>query len=167
MIRSAVGWIPSFALHLSVWWTGWGDFRPDERRLLRDFNRGRMPAGGFDHRAHAHVAWMYLSVLSPARAIDRFVAALRRFARARGRPELYHETVTWAYLLLIRERMADAPEPESFEAFAARNPDLFARAPSVLERYYESSTLESPLARCVFLLPDRVAGRARRDQMNY
>jgi hypothetical protein len=123
-----------------------------------------MPAGGFDHRAHVQVAWMYLGLFPPARAIDRFAAALRRFAEAQGRPDLYNETVTWAYLLLIRERMAAATAEESFDAFAERNPDLLHRAPSILERYYEPSTLESPLGRRVFRFPDRCDPSARGDR---
>jgi hypothetical protein len=62
--------------------------------------------------------------------------------------------------LLIRERMARGPAGEGFEAFAARNPDLFARSPSILSRYYEPRTLASDLARRVFLLPDRDRERA-------
>jgi len=160
-------WLPTLARELAGSWSrsrrrrAWGAV---ERRLLGDFDAGRMPAGGFDHRAHVHVAWMYLSLFPPARAIERFAAALRRFARAQGNPDLYNETVTWAYLLLIRERMA-AGSAESFDVFAARNPDLLRRAPSVLERYYAPSTLESPLGRRVFRFPDRCdAGADRGDR---
>jgi hypothetical protein len=52
--------------------------------------------------------------------------------------------------------MADAPEGESFEAFAARNPDLFAWKPSILDRYYDPETLRSDRARRVFVMPGGV-----------
>ena len=81
---------------------------------------------------------------------------MRQFARKVGKPGLYHETVTWAYLLLIHERMARGPESEDFEAFAARNQDLLAWRPSILDRYYRPETLQSDLARRVFVLPDRL-----------
>ena len=38
--------------------------------------------------------------------IRRFSEGLERFAAASGKPGLYHETITWAFLLLIGERLA-------------------------------------------------------------
>ena len=38
-------------------------------------------------------------------AIQRFGDSLRRFAAAYGKQGLYHETITWAYLLLLNERI--------------------------------------------------------------
>ena len=89
------------------------------------------------------------------RASERFCSDLRRFAAAKGNPGLYHETVTLAFLFLIRERTL--AEPESFDDFAARNPDLLCWKPSALARYYKPETLESERARHSFLLPDRLA----------
>lgn len=68
---------------------------------------------------------------------------------------LYHETITWAYLLLIRERMERGPRDAEWEEFASANPDLLVWKPSVLDRYHTPETLGSDLARCVCLLPDR------------
>ena len=78
-----------------------------------------------------------------------------RAAEAAGKPGLYHETITWAYVLLVHERRA-ATGAEDWPAFAARNPDLLAWKPSVLEaRYYREETLWSDRARETFVLPDR------------
>src|SRR5262249_34307385 len=75
---------------------------------------------------------------------------------------LYHETITWAYLLLIRERMERQGEGAnaSFEAFARANPDLMTWKPSVLAAYYRDETLASPLARRTFVMPDRLGAEA-------
>ena len=62
--------------------------------------------------------------------------ALRRFAVAQGKPGLYHETITTAYLLLINERLDGAGRDLPWDAFADRNPDLLSWKPSVLDRYY-------------------------------
>ena len=78
-------------------------------------------------------------------------------AASLGKSGLYHETITVAYLLLIRERMERGNEAR-FEEFAARNTDLLCWRPSVLERYYREDTLASDLARRCFVLPDRLAG---------
>lgn len=52
--------------------------------------------------------------------------------------------------------MADASGEETFEAFAARNPDLLAWKPSILDRYYDPEILRSERARRVFVMPGGV-----------
>ena len=128
----------------------------DDTEFLRGFEDCTLPSSAFHHRDHVRLAWLYLQRYPPLEALARFTEGLKRFAAANGHPGLYHETITWAYLLLIRERLA---EGEAFEGFAARNPDLFAWNPSVLDRYYERETLDSERARRVFVMPDRVAAR--------
>lgn len=123
--------------------------------LIRRFEDGTLPPAEFHHRDHVRLAWLYLEDEPPLAALTRFTAGLRRFAARIGKPDLYHETITWAYLLLIQERRARAEPGETWEEFAARNPDLLTWKPSVLESYYREETLASDLARRVFVLPDR------------
>ena len=87
-------------------------------------------------------------------ALEKFASAVKRFATARGKPQLYHETITHAYFFLIRERMART-KPGSWDDFVARNTDLLQWKGGLLSRYYDASTLESNLAREVFLFPDK------------
>jgi hypothetical protein len=132
-----------------------------DEEFLRRFEAGTLPDGGFHHRDHVRLAWLYLGRHPLLEAIARFRDGLRRFAAARGKPGLYHETITWAFLLLIHERMARRPpSTASWEAFAAANPDLLVWRPSVLGTYYRDETLASELARRVFVLPDRLAADA-------
>ena len=123
--------------------------------FLAAFEDGSLPEDLFHHRDHVHAAWLLLREETPAAALGRFAAALKRFAAAKGKTQLYHETITWAYLLLINERMERLGRDRVWEEFAASNPDLLTWRPSVLERYYTSEALGSDLARRVFLLPDR------------
>lgn len=125
-----------------------------DAELLSGFAGATLDA--FHHRDHVRVAWLYLRRDGLARALSSFPADLRRFAAAKHNPGLYHETITWAFLLLIHERMADAGE--DFEAFAARNPDLLSWKPSAIDRYYTPETLASERARRAFVLPDKLAG---------
>jgi hypothetical protein len=85
-------------------------------------------------------------------ALKRFTDSLKRFAAHNGASGLYHDTITWAYMLLIHERMQRNPV-ETFDTFEAMNPDLFAWKPSILDRYYDRETLDSELARRTFLMP--------------
>ena len=127
-----------------------------EAAFLEAFEAATLAPEEFHHRDHVRAAWLLLKHASPAEAMARFTTALRQFARKVGKPWLYHETVTWAYLLLIQERMARGPAGDTFAGFAERNADLFTWRPSILDRYYRPETLQSDLARQVFLLPDRL-----------
>jgi hypothetical protein len=89
-------------------------------------------------------------------ALLRFSAALQAFARTQGKPNLYHETITVAFLLIIAERIADDRDMTTWAEFATRNPDLLQWKPSVLDRYYRGETLWSDRARRGFVMPDRL-----------
>ena len=127
-----------------------------DRDFLAAFENGSLPAERFHHADHVRVAWLILREESPAAALGRFSTALKRFAAAKNRIGLYHETITWAYLLLVNERMERDGRTLSWEEFAATNPDLLRWRPSVLDSYYTPETLGSDLARRTFVLPDRV-----------
>lgn len=126
----------------------------DEDFIAR-FEDCTLPNAAFHHRDHVRLAWLYLRRQPPLAALARFVESLKRFAHANGHDGLYHETITWAYLFLVHERMATGPEAEAWEDFAARNPDLLTWRPSILGTYYRGETLASELARRVFLMPDQ------------
>jgi hypothetical protein len=128
----------------------------DTDALVRTFEAGETPPQGFHHHQHVQVAWHYLRQHSLPDALARFSAALRRFAQAQGKPGLYHETITIAYVLLINERLDAAGRDLDWSAFAEANPDLLFWSPSVLDRYYEKATLASDRARRTFVLPDRL-----------
>lgn len=125
-----------------------------EADFVARFESCTLPASAFHHRDHVRLAWIYLRDLEPLDALARFTGGLKRFAAALGKSGLYHETITWAFLLIIRERMQRSPA-SSFEIFSRENADLLGWEPSILERYYRPETLKSDLARRVFLMPDR------------
>ena len=125
------------------------------RERISEFEQGRAP-GDFQHADHLRVAFAYVSEFPLLEAVAKFSAALRRFALAKGKPNLYHETITWAYLFLIAERMARVEHAEIWEAFAARNADLFVWKGGIMDRYYSKMTLDSEFARKRFVMPDRI-----------
>jgi hypothetical protein len=122
--------------------------------LIRCFEADSLPEDSFHHADHVHLAFAYLLQHEPLQALDRFCAALKRFATARGKSQLYHETITHAYFFLIRERMARFPTTD-WDEFARANPDLLVSKNGLLSRYYQEATLQSDLARSVFLFPDK------------
>ncbi len=121
-----------------------------DHEFVEAFENCTLPSDQFPHRAHVRLAWLYLRDGSLLDALVRFVEGLKRYAGSLGASAKYHETVTWAYMFLIHERMA-REEHASFDAFASANTDLFN---GVLEKYYSKETLSSDLARRSFLMPD-------------
>jgi len=125
--------------------------------FLAAFENAALDVAAFHHSGHVRMAFVYLQRYPALDALRLFSTALARLAAAAGKPERYHETITWAYLLLIRERLARARSVQTWEEFSAANPDLLDWPHSVLRRYYRTETLASGLARATFLLPDRPA----------
>ena len=122
--------------------------------LISCFENDAVPEDSFHHADHVRLAFAYLSEYPVLPALEKFAAALKRFATARHKTQLYNETITCAYLFLIRERMARC-EAMNWEEFANKNPDLLIWKGGVLSRYYQDATLKSDLARKVFVLPDK------------
>jgi len=111
-----------------------------------------LPSEEFDHRAHVRLAWLYLSEHPLLEALSRFISSLKRYAGSLGASGKYHETITYAFIFLIHQRMAEGPEAATFDEFAEANADLLG---PILEKYYAPETLASALARTVFVLPTK------------
>jgi len=122
--------------------------------LIRRFENGVVPGDCFHHADHLRLAFAYLSEYPVLNALEKFAGALKRFAAARGKPQLYNETITCAYFFLIHERMAGS-EGIGWEEFAGQNSDLLIWKDGILSRYYRDGTLMSDVARRVFVLPDK------------
>jgi hypothetical protein len=76
--------------------------------LIARFEDCSLSNESFHHSDHVRMAFLYLCRYPALEALQRFSTSLVRFATAHGKPGIYHETITWAFLLLIRERMARA-----------------------------------------------------------
>ena len=129
--------------------------------LIQQFEDGTTPADTFHHADHVRLAFEYLCRYPILEALQRFPEALKRFAAAQGKAQRYHETVTWAYLLVIRERIARANCAQTWQEFIDRNPDLLLWKGGVLTSLYRQETLDSDLARHTFVLPDHSRGSGR------
>src|SRR4051794_11311697 len=121
--------------------------------FLAAFESCRLPRADWTHAAHVRLAWLYLTRLPFGEALDRVRAGIRRYNASVG-SDGYHDTVTVAFVVLIRSRL---PAAGDFPAFRARNPDLFDREANLLGRHYAPATLGSAAAKRGFVRPDRAA----------
>lgn len=122
------------------------------------FESCTLPQESFHHADHVKVAFLYLRRYPLLEAIRYFSTGLARLAISYAKPNLYNETITWAYLLLIQERLARAGRPQTWAEFSAGNADLLDWKDNVLKKYYRAETLASTLAKTTFVFPDRIGG---------
>ena len=119
--------------------------------FLSAFESGATVPADFDHVAHLRTAFALLGRRPFLEACIAMRDGLRAIAARAGKPGLYHETITVAFMSIVLERLAARPGV-SWADFIAANPDLMDRA--LLARHYRRDTLESARARARFVLAD-------------
>ena len=119
--------------------------------FLEKFLAGDIPAAEFRHVDHVRAGYELLRAMDFLDAVSAYGRALKIMTARVGKPEKLHHTITIAFLAVIAERMAQAPDAD-FDSFLATNPDLMDR--SILGRWYKPERLNSDAARRRFLLPD-------------
>lgn len=104
-----------------------------DRELLEGFENCTLPNEAFHHEEHVRVAFLYLSRYAVHEAFERFSRSLVKFAAAHEKSNLYKETLTLAYLLIIRKRVAEVGRTQSWEEFRSSNMDLLDRERDILK----------------------------------
>ncbi len=126
--------------------------------LFEAFHGGTLSPEGFDHHQHVRLAWVCLRRRPLPRVLAGFRDGLERLAAHAGQPGLYHQTITWTYLLLVAEALERSGPEADWEDFTAIHPTLLAPPKELLGTYYRPETLDSELARHCFVFPDTPAG---------
>lgn len=102
------------------------------------------------HPEHVRLGYEMLGRYPFGEAVTRFSRGLRLLAAKGGRPEVYHETITVAFLAVISERRVRG-EYADWSEFKVENSDLLDKR--CLDRWYGIEQLGSDLARRTFCLP--------------
>ena len=124
-------------------------------QFIERFEDCTLPAAWFHHRDHIRMAWLQIKKHGLLNALDKISAGIKRYAAAQGKAERYHETITWAYAILINERIARANPEQTWTEFVAVNGDLLDWERNILRKYYHPATLSTELSKTTFLLPDK------------
>jgi len=124
----------------------------NDSQLADALERCTLDASLFTHEAHLRVAFHFLQDTPWLDAVLRMRRALQSYAAMLGKPGLYHETITLAYMALIAERMAEQPRYADAAAFLQANADL--RRKGALLGHYSAQRLASDRARNQFVLGD-------------
>jgi hypothetical protein len=124
-----------------------------DQDFIDAFAGGRLAPEGFDHRAHLRAAFLLLRSRPFLEACIAMRDGLQALAGKLGKPDLYHETVTVAFMALVAERGPD----EDWTGFIAAHPELCERG--LLDGWYSKALLASGAARKTFAMPDLMGAR--------
>ena len=121
--------------------------------LLAAIDAKSLPLSAFTHTEHVRLAWCCLRRSPLLPALAEFRRLLIAYATHQGKPTLYHETVTIAYLLLVYERMGRTPRLTEWHTFAREHADLLTWRNGPFFRLYPHDILQNAAARAHFTLP--------------
>jgi hypothetical protein len=125
-----------------------------EDELVRAFDDLTLDPAQFSHRAHLSVAWRYLQRHGFPDGAVKFREQLLRYIDSVGAQGKYHETITWAYMVLLNEELSlGTSGDETFDELVSRRPDLLDHRSGAIAACYSREELARPEARRTFILP--------------
>ena len=124
-----------------------------DRDFRSEFESGKFPAAAFNHRKHLELAYVYLAESEVDAAVDRMKKAILGFLEHNGvDPVKYHETITRAWILVVRHFMEITPDSGSADELIRLNPVMLDT--NVMLTHYSAGLLFSDEARRQFAEPD-------------
>jgi hypothetical protein len=125
-----------------------------DNEFIASIDAKTLPLEAFTHAEHVRLAWLCLRRMALLPAMKEFRRLLVAYATHHGKPNLYHETVTFAYLLLVYERIARTPHLTTWSAFSTEHADLLSFRNGPLFKLYSPDVLQNATARSHFVLPE-------------
>ena len=130
---------------------------PDEA-FLKSFEDCTLPFAEWRHRAHIKVAYLYLRHSPYPEALKKLRRNIKRYNAATNTPETlergYHETVTQAWLRLVRFTLCEYGPAASADDFLEAQEHLLNR--KALRFFYSHDQIVSWRAKAEFVEPDLV-----------
>jgi hypothetical protein len=124
----------------------------EDRAFLDAAVQGAVPANEFRHHQHVRLAFVLVQAFDPETARLRLGSILKSFAIRNEAPDLYHETLTCAWLALVLSA-ASGRRWLDFDEFARFHPRLLEK--DALATYYSPELLATRDSKERFVGPDR------------
>jgi len=118
--------------------------------FLAAFDSCQLPASSFRHGDHLRLAWLQLHRQPFDDALTSVRDGIRKFAAHHGVPQLFHETITVAWVKLLATH-----HERSFAEFLTLNERRLN--PGLLHRFWTAELLGSEAARHGWVPPDKRA----------
>jgi hypothetical protein len=116
--------------------------------FLAAFESCALPNTAFRHGDHLRLAWIQLHRHTFEEALAAVREGIRKFAAHNGRPNLFHETITTAWVKLLATH-----HESTFAQFISENEHRLNQG--LLHRFWTPAVLESEAARRAWLPPDK------------
>jgi hypothetical protein len=118
-----------------------------DEEFLAAFTSCELPNALFRHGDHLRLAWLQLHRKPFDEALTSVRDGIRRFAAYHGQSQLFHETVTTAWVKLLATH-----HETSFAEFLERNESRLNK--ELLHRFWTPAQLDSEAARLGWVPPD-------------
>ena len=127
-----------------------------DREFLEQFEICTLPYEEWTHRSHIKVGYLYVRDNPFEQAMQKMRDGIRAYNAANAQQVKigYHETITRAFLHLIRARVPHIEASDGLDAdgFCEAHPDLLDKR--ILSRFYSDALLRSADARSRFVPAD-------------
>lgn len=118
-----------------------------DKEFLEAFHSCRLLNSEFHHADHLRLAWLHLHREPFETALAKVRAGVRNFAAHHGAAQLYHETITTAWVRLLATHREN-----SFDAFLRENEARLSSG--LLHRFWSPELLAGQEARATWVPPD-------------
>jgi hypothetical protein len=106
-----------------------------DEELLERLESGTLQGASFRHLEHVQLTWVCLARYGREETERRLLEGLRALAVREGRPGKFDAALTRAWIRTIDQARAGDASATTFQAFAARRPDLLSsRSPAAAGR---------------------------------
>jgi len=118
-----------------------------DEEFLEAFHSCRLLNSEFHHADHLRLAWLHLHREPVETALVKVRAGIRNFAAHHGAAQLYHETITTAWVRLLATH-----HEHSFDEFLRKNEARLTGG--LLHRFWSPELLSGSQARAKWVPPD-------------
>jgi hypothetical protein len=126
-----------------------------DQQFLRAVESAGFPLTQFNHASHIRLAWLYLCQKPLPEAMICFRDTLQHYAAKNGKAEIYNETITFMFILLIHQQIHYGPATDgTWDAFMQANQQFIDSGRHLLMNWYTEKTLMSQEAKQVLRLPE-------------
>jgi len=124
-----------------------------DESFVKSFEDLSLEPHHFNHIGHIRLAWLYLNKYNQAKAIEKVLDGIYRYANHLGATDKFNYTLTAAILKIIAYRVGKKPA-NTLDEFLASNNDLVSNMVLVVNKYYSKHILHSDEAKRAFVEPD-------------
>jgi len=128
----------------------------DDDAFLQHFEAQTILRADWNHRSHLRIAYIYLTRLPFATALNKMRVGVRAYNAANGIEDTptsgYHETMTCAFMHLVYSTLCQYGASESSSQFLDEHSQLNSKR--ILLLFYSLNRIMSAEAKACFIEPD-------------